>query len=196
MTNDTQGRMSLEQAKQHLVERLPDTPWLSEMEWLMTLTDDQKATHTLLRALDAVLQPKGAGDADEDNWAHNYSLGYAAGRKSAELEAMVGAEWQPIETAPTDGTTIWLAINQPEPKADEEDAKQYAYLGHYDGPEQDQVDQMGHDGGFSDDHYHGYFMPSRSFGSEKHQYKGTQPTHWKPYVMPELPALSQRKGDK
>ena len=80
--------------------------------------------------------------------------------------------WQPIETAPTDGTNLLLYT--------EEGITQGQYLD----PEPDGIDSMGHDGGWMS--YDGYSFPGRSFGNPKYfnEPQG-QPTHWQP--LPEPP---------
>lgn len=82
------------------------------------------------------------------------------------------SEWQPIETAPKDGTDLLLYTA--------EGITQGQYLD----PEKDGPDSMGHDGGWMS--YDGYSYPGRSFGNPKYFCDPqAQPTHWMP--LPEPP---------
>ena len=83
---------------------------------------------------------------------------------------MVNNQWQPIETAPKDGS-FFLG-------ADAEDV----CLCQWAEEVEDGVDYMGNDAGFQDMLFQ-RFYPSRSFGLR--QYQGLQPTHWMP--LPEPP---------
>lgn len=49
MANNPAVVWPLTDAKQHLVEMLPDIPDMPEREWFATLTPDQQAIHSMLR---------------------------------------------------------------------------------------------------------------------------------------------------
>ena len=93
--------------------------------------------------------------------------------------------WQPIETAPKDGTPILLARAV-------EDGDEYTVVtlgwwieGYDDGP-----DDMGHDDGFTDYRFD-TFRPGRSIGNPAYMYEAKQPTHWMP--LPPPPFASSRR---
>lgn len=88
-------------------------------------------------------------------------------------------DWQPIETAPKDGSSILLAG-----KADV-DGSQFSSVsqGWWVDREEGQVDQPSHDAGFVDCNY-SLWHPGRSFGAESSQYPSSQPTHWMPLPKP------------
>ena len=79
--------------------------------------------------------------------------------------------WQPIETAPKDGTRIWVYGNGVHDVASWSDGKDHE-------PDELGIADDGWDAGWVS--YHGWFFPGASFGPEEHQRDGTQPTHWMP----------------
>lgn len=91
--------------------------------------------------------------------------------------------WMPIESAPKT-EDILLAVTRDE----DGDVWSHVTQGRWIDGEDDQVDQPGHDAGFVDCDYQCFF-PGRSFGNEKSQYAGTQPTHWQP--LPAAPKGSE-----
>lgn len=54
MANNPAVVWPLTDAKQHLVEMLPDIPDMPEREWFATLTPDQQAIHSMLRQYEAL----------------------------------------------------------------------------------------------------------------------------------------------
>ena len=88
------------------------------------------------------------------------------------------SEWQPIETAPRDGTQIILGR-----QGDDEYDCSFVGEGYWIEADEDGPDNMGHDAGFVDMHFD-FFRCARSFGNPKYRIKGIQPTHWQPLPPP------------
>lgn len=89
--------------------------------------------------------------------------------------------WQPIETAPKDGSMILLG------RGPIEDCDAISVPGFWQEGWDDSIDDMGCDSGFVDVHFQ-EFGGGRSFGAEKYQRAPNQPTHWMP-----LPAAPDAK---
>jgi hypothetical protein len=103
----------------------------------------------------------------------------------ASREGAPAPEWQPIETAPKDGTRVLLG------NAGSEDRNAEVACGYWQEAEADGVDYMGSDAGFVDIEFNVY-QPGRSFGSPSSRFDPAQPTHWQP--LPAPPASSPTEG--
>jgi hypothetical protein len=93
------------------------------------------------------------------------------------LELPAFGQWLPIESAPKDGTRVILGC----PCSDGDGGT--SACGYWLDAEEDGIDYMGHDGGFTDVDYQ-TFSTSRSFGAPGYRYAGHQPTHWTPLPPP------------
>lgn len=91
--------------------------------------------------------------------------------------------WQPIETAPKDGSLILLGKIE----SADDDMGAVSTAGRWQDMNSDAPDDMGCDAGFIDVDYQ-QFRPSRSFGAAAYRYAGDQPTHWMP--LPEPPTIN------
>lgn len=92
-------------------------------------------------------------------------------------------QWQPIETAPKDGTLILLGRLGDEAN----DRLPISTPGRWFEGYEDSVDDMGHDDGFMDCEFQEFSCP-RSFGAESYRHAGYQPTHWQP--LPAAPEVA------
>ena len=86
--------------------------------------------------------------------------------------------WQPIESAPKDGSCILLGLEE------SEDHGAVSTLGFWSEGIGDAPDEMGHDDGFTDVNFQ-IFRGGRSWGVEKYRYPAFQPTRWMP--LPKAP---------
>lgn len=86
--------------------------------------------------------------------------------------------WQPIESAPKDGSCIILGLEE------SEDHGAVSTPGFWSEGIGDAPDEMGHDDGFTDVNFQ-IFRGGRSWGVEKYRYPAFQPTRWMP--LPKAP---------
>lgn len=135
--------------------------------------------------------------ADDNGYSHNDyadSMREAADhiealeRQLAELRKAErrAPEWQPIETAPKDGTRIMLG------RAENDDQPGISTVGWWQEAIEDGIDYMGGDAGFVDCDFQA-FCPGRSFGVPSQRYAATQPTHWMP--LPASPTAGGQGGE-
>ncbi len=104
----------------------------------------------------------------------------AADRKAiAPIIAALTPQWQPIESAPRDGTVILLGRAGDEA----DDRLPISVPGRWFKGYEDGIDYMGHDDGFMDVEFQEFSCP-RSFGAESYRSEGFQPTHWMPLPAP------------
>lgn len=119
--------------------------------------------------------------ANFENWyAGKYPLVVSQGIFDLLLSAFEagGGEWQPIETAPKDGTHILLGLPRSKDQAQE------STVGWWQEEVADGEDYMGSDAGFVDFEFK-VFHPGRSFGNVKYQYGSYSPAYWMP--LPNAP---------
>mgnify|MGYP001637187098 CR=1 FL=1 len=101
------------------------------------------------------------------------------GLAMAAIIAALEPQWQPIETAPRDGTVILLGRAGDEA----DDRLPISVPGRWFKGYEDGIDYMGHDDGFMDVEFQEFSCP-RSFGAESYRSEGFQPTHWMPLPAP------------
>lgn len=106
--------------------------------------------------------------------------GEDAASKARETRASIEAKlrellpvWQPISTAPRDGTMILLG------KEGSEDYSAISTPGFWQEGWDDSIDDMGCDSGFVDVEFQ-EFSSGRSFGTEEYRRDPVQPTRWMP----------------
>lgn len=114
------------------------------------------------------------GDRSWTNESGTSSIYRAIESKLRELLPV----WQPISTAPQDGTMILLG------KEGSEDYAAISTPGFWQEGWDDSIDDMGCDSGFVDLEFQ-EFSPGRSFGAEKYRRDPVQPTRWMP--LPKAP---------
>ncbi len=114
---------------------------------------------------------------------NDYRYGHIYGYTGKQMEAYAAAkvresqEWQPIETAPKDGSMILLG------RAETEACGAVSVPGYWQEGFDDGVDYMGVRDGFVDVN-HQQFSGGRDWGPEKYRYAPNQPTHWRPLPPP------------
>ena len=129
----------------------------------------------------------------EANNRKDYSFDWEVWQARSTLSGSAGSgeAWQPIATAPTDGSPVILGYM---PSDDYPTA--FVGQGRWVESDDDGPDNMGHDAGFVDDCYT-FFHCGRSFGNPKYQGPGLQPTHWQPLPTATPSALpAQAVGEK
>jgi hypothetical protein len=128
--------------------------------------------------------------AEAQYWEYRYhafecEIAAKERREQPTLAAtQAGDAWQPIETAPKDGTKILLG----RPDDEIHDMGEISTVGRWHEEDHDGPDNMGHDAGFMDDEFQ-EFSWGRSFGAESHMSTGFQPTHWMP--LPPAPTTTR-----
>lgn len=155
-----------------------------------TLTESKMTTPDQTRSKAIEVMADAIHDASmEDDWI-SPKIAAAVALTALEAEGMVVVPgWQPIESAPKDGTHILLGS----PDNEDDETAEVSTLGWWQDAEDDGPDYMGADGGFVD-HAFSEFYPGRSFGNPAYQRAGTQPTHWQP--VPDPPASPYGKAGK
>lgn len=83
-------------------------------------------------------------------------------------------QWQPIDTAPKDGTMVMLG------REESEDQAAISLPGYWLEGMSDAPDEMGFDAGFTDVNFQ-VFRGGRSWGVESYRYPAFQPTRWMPF---------------
>lgn len=103
---------------------------------------------------------------------------------TAQAQPVVQDAWQPIETAPKDGSTILLGKS-----ASIDDDRATSTAGFWQKGWEDSLDDVGCDDGFVDVRFQ-EFSPRQSSGAQ--QYRSSQPTHWQPLPAPPTPQESTK----
>ena len=152
----------------------------------MTISDDHLAeikAHMDQLLSDASVHEAEGRDADAQT---NYHAADAIDRLLQEVEALkADREWQPIETAPKDGTAI--LIYQPNGKREHHMPREALRDGEFSYTIMDKRLQWYDDGRFAI----GYWRPWGGWGNRNSAF--VECTHWQP--LPEPPATEEHSDD-
>lgn len=169
-------------SKPDIVDRLDN--WADGDRDTSRLITEAKAEILRLRSSASEMRERAAGVADKAKEGvdfGDYDTGWsdACDHIAAAIRSLPdeGDGWRTIDSAPKDGTHVILG------NSETDDKPAYAAVGWWKEAEADGPDCMGSDAGFVDFEFNTY-MPSRSCGAPSHQYRGSQPTHWRPLPPP------------